>query len=46
MSALIAITGIQAAVVLPAARRLAERFDRSVHVEADARQRMIVASGT
>lgn len=44
MSALIAITGIQAAGKTTAARRLAERFDRSVHVEAGARQRMIVAS--
>jgi chloramphenicol 3-O-phosphotransferase len=41
--ALLVVTGIQAAGKSTVARRLAERFDRGVHVEADALQRMVVA---
>jgi chloramphenicol 3-O-phosphotransferase len=41
--ALVVVTGIQAAGKSTVARRLAEHFDRGVHVEADALQRMIVA---
>src|SRR5829696_4834971 len=41
--AIVAVTGVQAAGKSTVARRLAARFGRGVHVEADALQRMIVA---
>jgi chloramphenicol 3-O-phosphotransferase len=43
--AIIVITGIQAAGKSTVARLLAARFERGVHVEADALQRMIVSGG-
>lgn len=42
---LICVTGIQAAGKSTVARRLAARFERGVHIEADALQRMIVSGG-
>ncbi len=42
---IIVITGIQAAGKSTVARRLAQRFERGVHIEADILQRMIVAGG-
>ena len=42
---IVAVTGIQAAGKSTVARRLAGRFTRGVHIEADALQRMIVAGG-
>ena len=43
--AIIVVTGIQAAGKSTVARRLAGRFARGAHIEADALQRMIVAGG-
>jgi chloramphenicol 3-O-phosphotransferase len=43
--ALVVVSGIQASGKSTVARRLAERFARGVHVEADALQRMVVAGG-
>lgn len=42
---IIVITGIQAAGKSTVARLLAQRFERGVHIEADALQQMIVAGG-
>ncbi|MDQ3706411.1 MAG: chloramphenicol phosphotransferase CPT family protein [Chloroflexota bacterium] len=44
-AAIIVVTGIQAAGKSTVARLLAGRFERGVHVEADALQRMIVSGG-
>lgn len=43
--ALIAVTGIMAAGKSTVARLLAQQFERGVHIEADALQRMIVSGG-
>lgn len=42
---IIVVSGIQASGKSTVARLLAERFERGVHIEADALQRMIVAGG-
>ncbi len=43
--AIIVVSGIQGAGKTTVARSLAERFERGVHIEADALQRMIVSGG-
>ena len=43
--AIIVVSGIQGAGKSTVARSLAERFERGVHIEADALQRMIVSGG-
>lgn len=43
--AIIVVSGIQGAGKSTVARLLAERFERGVHIEADALQRMIVSGG-
>lgn len=42
---IIVVSGVQGAGKSTVARRLAERFQRGVHIEADALQRMIVSGG-
>ncbi len=45
LASIIAVTGIQAAGKTTVSRLLAQRFERSVHIEADVLQQMIVSGG-